>query len=113
MTKSECRMTKHKCASVEFALLQAKFVAAAKILIRHESRTEDNQDSKDHFCGRYSTNDTKIAAFFRSVIECFVAHLDSKTHKKPRKLYDSDSTSLVCFVCFVAAFLREPSVLSA
>ncbi len=39
-------------------------------LIRHESQTEDNQDSKDHFCGPLNKrNDTKISCilsrFFR------------------------------------------------
>jgi hypothetical protein len=36
--------------------------------IRHESRTEDNQDSKDHFCGPLNKrNDTKISC----ILSCF------------------------------------------
>ena len=38
-----------------------------------ESRTEDNQDSKDHFCGPLNKrNDTKISGIFRAFLECFV-----------------------------------------
>jgi hypothetical protein len=39
-----------------------------RFLIRHESRTEDNQDSKDHFCGPLNKrNDTKISR----ILSCF------------------------------------------
>ena len=44
-----------------------------RFLIRHESRTEDNQDSKDHFCGPLNKrNDTKISCILSCFLECFV-----------------------------------------
>jgi hypothetical protein len=40
---------------------------------RHESRTEDNRDSKDHFCGPLNKrNDTKISCILSCFLECFV-----------------------------------------
>src|SRR6476469_4737764 len=44
-----------------------------RFLIHHESRTEDNQDSKDHFCCPLNKrNDTKISCILSWSLECFV-----------------------------------------
>ena len=45
---------------------------------RRESRTKDNQDSKDHFCGPLNKrNDTKISCILSCFLECFVGSISS------------------------------------
>jgi hypothetical protein len=56
-----------------------------RFLISHESRTEDNQDSKDHFCGPLNKrNDTKISCILSCFLECFVGKPSATPLFKPR-----------------------------